>query len=202
MKLVKICGLSRREDIEAVNEARPDLAGFVLFFPKSPRNVDITKAAELIKHLDSGIKSVAVTVSPTAEQLSQIESAGFDFVQIHGSVSPEAADTTDIPIIKAFNVSDMHSCGEWAEDPRVKGFVFDSAAPGSGKGFDYSLLEGIRVPDGKFRLIAGGLTADNVGAALDVTGFEGADTSGGAEIQKGVKDREKILAFVRAVKGM
>lgn len=200
-KIVKICGLRREEDITAVNEARPDLAGFVLFFPKSRRNIGIDRARELLAILSPGIKSVAVTVSPDNAQIRAIESAGFDLIQIHGAVEKNALDGTAINIIKAFNVSDTGDFEEWNNNPRVKGFIFDAHEPGSGRTFDHTLLEGFRSFTGgeRFFLVAGGLNASNAAEAVALTGFDGADTSSGVENPDGTKNRGMIIEFTDAV---
>lgn len=86
--------------------------------------------------LDASIKRVAVVVSPSIEQVRQIEAAGFDYVQIHGEIpetETEAEAAIAIPILKAFNVSDMGSYEKYHNDSRIAGYVFDAIEPGSGK---------------------------------------------------------------------
>lgn len=84
--------------------------------------------------LDASIKRVAVVVSPSIEQIRQIEAAGFDYVQIHGEIpETEAEAAKAIPILKAFNVSDMDSYEKYHNDSRIAGYVFDAIEPGSGK---------------------------------------------------------------------
>ena len=95
MKRVKICGITKEQEIEWLNEYKPDFAGFVLFFPKSRRNIEVEKAAELIRGLSPDIETVAVTVKPTVEQVKAIQQAGFDCVQIHGEVSDEVLQAAD-----------------------------------------------------------------------------------------------------------
>lgn len=199
MKIVKICGIRTAEDVKAVNEAAPDLMGMVLFYPKSRRDLDPETAAHMLTLLDSGIKSVAVTVSPDNEQIKTIEKIGFDMIQIHGEIAEDALDGTAIPVIKAFNVHDMESFPKWATNRRVAGFIFDANEPGSGKAFDHGLLEKIPVTDGRFRLIAGGMNAENVRSAIEITGFDGADTSSGVENADGTKSPEKIRLFTETV---
>ena len=102
---VKICGITRADEIEVLNELNVDYAGMVLFFEKSPRNISITRAAELVKLLKPQIKKVAVTVSPNISQLKEIEVAGFDYIQIHKEMSDEVYQKANIPIIRAINIS-------------------------------------------------------------------------------------------------
>ncbi|MDE5863203.1 MAG: phosphoribosylanthranilate isomerase [Lachnospiraceae bacterium] len=199
MKKVKICGITEIEEAEYLNEARTDYAGFVQFFPQSKRNISPQKASSIIKELDSGILPVAVTVCPTAEQLHIIEQTGFRIVQIHGNISDALLDSISIPIIKAFNVSDLSQYERFQKNDRVIGYIFDAQAPGEGKTFDWSLLKNIPL-DTKPALLAGGLTPENVAAALKATGLWGADTSSGVENDNGIgKSRKKIMEFVKAV---
>lgn len=88
---VKICGLSRPEDIESVNDADADYAGFV-FYKKSKRNVSFRDAGELIRRLKPQIRSVAVCVSPDEEMIKNIREIGFDILQIHGDIPRIALD--------------------------------------------------------------------------------------------------------------
>lgn len=198
MKLVKICGLTTEEEAEWVSEAGADFAGMILFFPKSKRNISIDKAKSIKSHL-TGVKSVAVVVSPDADQLSQIEEAGFDFVQVHGHISDDLINSVSIPVIKAFNVSDLTDYDRCSANPRVYGYVFDALVPGSGKTFDWTVLENLP-RDGKMSLVAGGLTPENVADISRISGIDGADTSSGVENDDGVgKSKEKIFAFVDRV---
>lgn len=199
-KKIKICGITEEEEAAYLNEAEVDFAGFIQFFPKSKRNIPTEKAEAIMKQLNPGICPVAVTVSPTAEQLRRIEAAGFSMVQIHGSIRDEVLDTIAIPVIKAFNVSDLSEFARFQEKPNVAGFIFDAQLPGSGRVFDWSLLADVPKTD-KFTLLAGGLNPENVAQALAAAEVDGVDTSSGVENENGVgKSREKIGKFVRAVR--
>lgn len=141
---VKICGLTSPAEARYLNENHVDFAGMVLFFPKSKRNISIEQAKEIMAALDASIKRVAVVVSPSIEQVRQIEAAGFDYVQIHGEIpETEAEAAKAIPILKAFNVSDMDSYEKYHNDSRIAGYVFDAIEPGSGKTFDWKLVDNI-----------------------------------------------------------
>ena len=131
-------------DIKAVNTYLPDYIGFVLFFPKSNRNISIEQAEHLLEKVDKKIRTVAVVVSPTTEQIRQIEKAGFDYIQIHGTVTEDVYKQCKLPILRAFNVSDLDKLNEYEAKDKIKGYVFDSKTPGSGKTFDWSLLDNIR----------------------------------------------------------
>ena len=200
---VKICGLTSPAEARYLNENHVDFAGMVLFFPKSKRNISIEQAKEIMAALDASIKRVAVVVSPSIEQVRQIEAAGFDYVQIHGEIpetETEAEAAIAIPILKAFNVSDMGSYEKYHNDSRIAGYVFDAIEPGSGKTFDWKLVDNIP-RDEKLLLLAGGLNSDNVRMAIEAVHPDGVDVSSGVENDdKAGKNPDKIHDFVAAVK--
>lgn len=199
---VKICGLTSPAEARYLNENHVDFAGMVLFFPKSKRNISIEQAMEIMVALDASIKRVAVVVSPSIEQVRQIEAAGFDYVQIHGEIpgtETEAEAAIAIPILKAFNVSDMDSYEKYHNDSRIAGYVFDAIEPGSGKTFDWKLVDNIP-RDEKLLLLAGGLNPDNVRMAIEAVHPDGVDVSSGVENDdKAGKNPERIRAFAIAV---
>ena len=200
---VKICGLTSPAEARYLNENHVDFAGMVLFFQKSKRNISIEQAKEIMAALDASIKRVAVVVSPSIEQVRQIEAAGFDYVQIHGEIpetETEAEAAIAIPILKAFNVSDMGSYEKYHNDSRIAGYVFDAIEPGSGKTFDWKLVDNIP-RDEKLLLLAGGLNPDNVRMAIEAVHPDGVDVSSGVENDdKAGKNPDKIHDFVAAVK--
>lgn len=200
---VKICGLTSPAEARYLNENHVDFAGMVLFFPKSKRNISIEQAMEIMASLDASIKRVAVVVSPSIEQVRQIEAAGFDYVQIHGEIpetETEAEAAIAIPILKAFNVSDMGSYEKYHNDSRIAGYVFDAIEPGSGKTFDWKLVDNIP-RDEKLLLLAGGLNPDNVRMAIEAVHPDGVDVSSGVENDNGAgKNPDKIHDFVAAIK--
>lgn len=200
---IKICGLTSPAEARYLNENHVDFAGMVLFFPKSKRNISIEQAMEIMAALDASIKRVAVVVSPSIEQVRQIEAAGFDYVQIHVEIpetETEAEAAIAIPILKAFNVSDMDSYEKYHNDSRIAGYVFDAIEPGSGKTFDWKLVDNIP-RDEKLLLLAGGLNPDNVRMAIEAVHPDGVDVSSGVENDdKAGKNPEKIHDFVAAVK--
>ncbi len=200
MKKVKICGITDEKEVLYVNEAKPDYMGMVLFFPKSKRNIPVEKAKTLMEKLDENITPVAVVVKPGKEEVSAIENAGFGAIQIHGDVDDELLNDITIPVIKAFNVSDLSGFERYQKSDKVIGYIFDAELPGSGKNFDWKVLD--KIPrDNKLALLAGGLTPENVAVALSATDLDGADTSSGVENENGIgKSREKILEFVQKVR--
>ncbi len=199
MTKIKICGMVCSDDIDCVNRNRVDFAGFVMFFPKSKRNVSPEQAVELMSGLSSEIKRVAVVVSPTLEQANAIKRCGFDYMQVHGVLEQQVAEKAEIPILRAFNVSNM---GEYPL-ARAAGYVFDAAQPGSGSTFDWNLLKSIPKSDGKIMLLAGGLNPQNISKALSEVRPHGVDVSSGVEYSDGGKigkDPAKVAEFVRLVR--
>jgi Phosphoribosylanthranilate isomerase len=194
---VKICGLSQRSDIEAVNEAGADYIGFV-FVGKSRRYISPEKAAELKKYLAPQIKAVGVFVNEELEViLSLLERDIIDIVQLHGQeeeafIRKLKANTTK-PIIKAISVEYQKDIQKW-EQTAADYLLFDNGAGGSGEKFDWSMIPSINKP----WFLAGGLHKDNVKEALQ-TGAFGLDVSSGVEIE-GKKDKERIRELVTIVR--
>lgn len=200
---IKICGLTNKDEAKFLNQYSVDFAGFILFFPKSKRNISIEQAKEIMKELNSAIKKVAVVVSPTLEQAMQICESGFDYIQIHGDLSEELLSNITLPILKAFNIKDMEHYSFYQSCPQIYGYVFDAAEPGSGQAFDWNLLS--KIPkDDKLFLLAGGLHPENVCDAITALHPDGVDVSSGVEYGKEIvgKDPDKIKQFVQAVRSI
>ena len=197
---IKICGLTAPKEAQYLNENQIDFAGMVLFFPKSKRCITIERAKEIIARLSDTVKSVAVVVSPSLEQVRQIGDAGFSYIQIHGEIPDGIGKVSQMPILKAFNVSDLEQYEKYHNNPQIAGYVLDAHEAGSGKTFDWSLVE--KLPrDGKLFLLAGGLNPQNVGEALRIVQPDGVDVSSGVENESGCgKDPEKIRAFAQEVR--
>lgn len=197
---IKICGITTITDTEYLNQHQVDFAGMILFFPKSKRNIDIPTAKKLIRHLNQSIKSVAVVVEPTKEQMVLIAEAGFDYIQIHGKLNEDLILHCPLPILKAFNVHDMEQYEQYRSYEQITGYVFDAAEPGSGTTFDWNMLKALP-KDSKLCLLAGGLNADNVARAIAAVSPDGVDISSGVECaDKPCKDPEKLHAFITAVR--
>lgn len=211
---VKICGITRDEETAVLNELNVDYAGMVLFFEKSPRNIPITRAAELVKMFKTQIKKVAVMVSPDISQIKEIELAGFDYIQIHKEMSEEVYEEANIPIIRAINIGSnpteelVQSVKELLTKSKIQGILFDAGASGSGKTFDWEIVSGlldtIKASDKKL-FLAGGLTCDNIKAAIENVSPDAVDVSSGVEydrsdgIFKG-KNPELVKRFVKEVR--
>lgn len=194
---IKICGLTSATEAEYLNRNHVDFAGMVLFFPKSKRNIGLEQAKLIMEALDYQIKTVAVVVAPTIEQVLEIQEAGFDYVQIHSEIPENLFEQIHIPVLKAFNVSDLERFEEYHKQDGIAGYVFDAAGYGSGKTFDWSLIKDIP-RDEKLFLLAGGLNPENVTEAIRYVHPDGVDVSSGVENDNGKgKDGEKIDKFVQ-----
>ncbi len=197
MTKIKLCGLSRIEDIEAANNLKPDFIGFV-FAAKSKRRVSHLKAAELKSKLNPETKAVGVFLDDDLDTVGALMNLGIvDLVQLHGSEDEEYISKlraiTDKPIIKAFiinNEDDVKRAEASSAD-----YILLDGGKGEGRSFNWKLLESIKRP----YFLAGGLNADNAEAAVaDLHPFA-VDVSTGIE-SGGVKDKEKMAAFVTAVR--
>ena len=203
----KICGLTMPIEASYLDSEVVAYTGMVLFFEKSKRNIDIEEAKAIMAAIPENIEKVAVVVSPTNQQIEQIVSAGFDVIQIHGKIEIDSLREIvekNIKVWRAFNVSNMNEFEEWKDLDFVTGFVFDAADPGSGKSFDYTLLDEIEVPADKLFILSGGLNDTNVAeAALNVQPNL-LDVSSGVEYLDGTpgKDPARVKAFIEAVRGI
>ncbi|WP_270466866.1 phosphoribosylanthranilate isomerase [Butyribacter intestini] len=195
--LVKVCGLTDTVEADYLNKNKVDFAGFVLFFPKSKRNISIEKAEQIMAELDENIKKVAVIVSPDESEIQQINGSGFDYVQIHGEIKERLLEQISKPVFKAFNIKDIKNIHKYQNNAKIVGYVFDAAVPGSGKVFDWSILNDIK-RDAKTFILAGGLNDSNVREAVKLVNPDVVDVSSGVEYDSGSgKDPEKIKQFIR-----
>lgn len=198
---IKICGLTTEEEASWLCEEQVEFGGMVLFFEKSKRCITLEKAGRLIRVLKNGnVKSIAVTVSPSFEQIRQIEEAGFDYLQIHGEIEASLVDEVRIPLIRAVQVTEEREKSDYAMD-KACGILYDAAVPGSGETFNWG-IDKIYRPDNKLFFLAGGLHPDNVIHAIGVMKPDVVDVSSGVEVSKETvgKDRNKIRLFVERVR--
>jgi len=202
----KICGLSTPEFVDCAVDAGAAMVGFV-FFPPSPRSISIGEAAALTARVPDGVKKVALTVNAGDELLADIAAnAGVDILQLHGSEQPERVfevrHTYNLPVIKALPVEDqVDLMVARGYDGVVDYFLFDAKPPkdatrpgGNAVAFDWTLLKGFSL--GKPWLLAGGLTPENVAEAVQISGAHMVDVSSGVEDQPGIKNLDKIRAFL------
>ena len=197
MTKIKLCGLSRRCDIEAANELRPDYIGFV-FSPKSKRYVTPEQAMELKRMLSPEIQAVGVFVDEAPETVADLLNNGvIDMAQLHGEEDEneiaQLRRRTDKPIVKAFRIEKGSDILR-AEQCPAEYILLDSGA-GTGTVFDWSLIQNVKRP----YLLAGGLSPDNVGTAVNRLRPYAVDVSSGIETD-GYKDKGKMAAFVAAVR--
>ncbi|HEY2244358.1 MAG: phosphoribosylanthranilate isomerase [Xanthobacteraceae bacterium] len=209
--IVKICGLSTPETLDAALDAGADMVGFV-FFPPSPRHLQFDVARALDQRVRGRAQKVALTVDAEETFLQSIvETLRPDILQLHGSESVAAIQAIrrkfGLPVMKAVPIAvkdDLARIGTYAAV--ADRLLFDARAPrdatrpgGLGNTFDWHLLKDVR-PGVPF-MLSGGLDVDNIGEALRITRASGIDASSGVEHAPGVKDVDKIIAFVRAARG-
>lgn len=216
---IKICGITTIKEADWLNEAGVDYAGFV-FYEKSKRNVSMMDAIMIKKSLYPSVKTVAVTVSPTVEQLRAIEIAGFDMIQVHKDLSLDVLRECKLPIWRAFNIMNLGEAvgaadgrdespeekkeREALEEQWIEAYVLDGIEFGSGRTFDWSQSNTGQLRalfGGKKLVLAGGLTPENVGEGITLFDPDIVDVSSGVEREYGSgKDEEKIKQFVRKVR--
>ncbi len=207
---VKICGLRDATNIEAAADAGAAYIGFV-FFPKSPRNIAIADAARFAADVPIGVAKVALLVDPDDALLDAItEAVPLEMLQLHGQESPERVAEIKrrygLPVMKAVGVAGADDLARLDIYGKVADqLLVDTKAPkdgdrpgGNGLTFDWSLIAGRRWPVPW--MLAGGLTANNVGEAIAVTGARQLDLSSAVESAPGVKDPALIEAFMNAVR--
>lgn len=194
---IKICGLRRIEDIEAVNNFMPDYVGFV--FAESKRKVTQEEVRELVTGLDTKIKKVGVFVNADINEVNRIaEFCSLDIVQLHGDETPEMCRRSIKPVWRALSVTDESIINEIEKYKDVcSAFVLDNGKGGTGTSFDWSLIKNISEKYTVF--VAGGLSPANVNDAIDIIKPFGVDTSSGVETN-GWKDSGKIKEFIENVR--
>ena len=197
MVKVKICGLSRKCDIDFVNVEKPEYIGFV--FADSQRKVTPEQAFELRKHLVQEIIPVGVFVNEAIENiLLLIQKGVIDIVQLHGNEDENyikrLKELTDKPVIKAISVQNFGDVQKW-ESTTADYLLLDNQSGGTGQTFDWRLIGETQKP----YILAGGLDASNVVQAINETAPFAVDVSSGVETD-GFKDPIKIKKFIRMVK--
>ncbi|MCA0400141.1 MAG: phosphoribosylanthranilate isomerase [Proteobacteria bacterium] len=213
--LVKICGLTTPESVACAIEAGADMLG-LNFYPKSPRYVTPGQAAELAAIARRRANVVALVVDPDDTRLEEISAAvAPDSWQLHGRENAARLAAVKrlfaLPVIKALGVSETADLGEAVAFRDIADSILldakppkDAAYPGGhGKVFDWSILSAL--PHDMPFMLSGGLTPENVGAAIRTLrgmglSLTGVDVSSGVESAPGVKDLAKIRAFVAAAR--
>ena len=205
---VKICGLTSAAAIDAAVAAGAAYGGLV-FHPKSPRNVGLEQARALADHMRGRLKVVALIADMDDAGIERlVETVRPDFLQLHGGESARRAayirGKFGVPVIKALPVGEPADLAAAAEyEDAVDMLMFDARPPkraerggGHGQAFDWKILDGKSFT--KPWLLAGGLTPDNVGRAVVLSGARLVDVSSGVESAPGVKDAARIRDFIMA----
>ncbi|MBB5150093.1 MULTISPECIES: phosphoribosylanthranilate isomerase [Ureibacillus] len=198
MTKVKICGLKEKVHVHCAVAAGANFLGFV--FAPSKRQISIRKACELSQIVPKHVKKVGVFVNPTEDEVKEaFEKVPLDFIQYHGNEEPTFIEKLGLPSIKAFSIRELSDV-EKASKYNVDYYLFDAPgtdfAGGSGKAFDWSLLDQLSIPKEKV-ILAGGLNALNVQQAIAAVHPFAVDVSSGVE-QDGKKNCELIQSFIQA----
>lgn len=201
MSKIKVCGLSRRDDIKAVNEARPDFCGFIIEVKKSSRCISREKVKELKKELHPDIIPVGVFVDAPVELVAELLKDGMiEMAQLHGKEDERyierLREITEKPLIKAFSIKTKEDMEE-ALQSSADYILLDQGSGGTGKTFDWSLVPKIERPF----FLAGGLGKENLKQAIETLNPWAVDLSSSLETA-GKKDREKILRAVELVRSV
>lgn len=198
MTQIKICGIKRDEDVDYINELKPDYCGFIVNFPKSHRSLDIDELKSLAQAVDGEIKRVGVFVNNDINSISRLLNEGIIHIaQLHGSEDESYINNlrnlTSKPIIKAFNIKsqdDVLNATRSSAD-----YILLDKGQGSGETFDWSLISSIDRP----WFLAGGLGPDNLEEAIKTIRPYAVDLSSSVETNK-VKDKDKILKVIDIVR--
>jgi phosphoribosylanthranilate isomerase len=206
---IKICGITREQDLAAAIEAGADAIGLV-FYPKSPRFLSLERAVELRRRVPAFVDVVTLFVNEDPSRVDEVLAAVLpDLVQFHGDETVKQCERYGKRYLKAFRVGApgmdtpkglLTACREFES---ASGWLFDSYHPGyggSGKRFDRDLLAAvIAAKDTRPVIISGGINAGNVHEIIAHVQPYAVDVSSGVELEPGIKSPEKIIEFVRAV---
>lgn len=199
---IKICGITSRDDAHVAAEAGASAVG-LMFYDKSSRAVGLEQAAGIVAGLSPWVGRVGVFVNPTEELVWQaIHAAQLTVLQFHGEERPEFCGQFGLMTMKAFRVKDEASLDQLTDYP-TDAWLLDaySAAGhgGTGEKFNWDLAIAAK-SRGRPIVLAGGLTPENIGAAITQVQPFGVDVSSGVEISPGRKDPEKVRKFVAEAK--
>ncbi len=198
---IKICGLTRPQDLEAAIQLGADAVGFV-FYPPSPRYLSLDQARELALRVPPFVTRVGLFVNADPQQIRDtLAEVQVDLLQFHGEEDAGYCAQFGLPYLKAARVRPGVDLLEFARTyATAQGILLDAwveAYGGVGQSFDWSLIpSNLPVP----MILSGGLHVDNVGEAVMKIKPWAVDVSSGVEIAKGIKDADKIAAFVTAVR--
>lgn len=206
---VKICGLTRPEQVRQAADAGADYVGLV-FFPRSPRNLSPEQAAELLAAVPRGVTPVALLVDPNDALADTVAALGVEMLQLHGDESPERVAElrarTGLPVMKVVGIGGPDDLdGIAPHEAAADQLLVDARAPagatrpgGNALAFDWGLIAGRHWS--RPWMLAGGLTPENVATAIRLTGARQVDVSSGVESAPGEKDPDKVSAFIAATR--
>ncbi|MDP2171285.1 MAG: phosphoribosylanthranilate isomerase [Rhodocyclaceae bacterium] len=198
---IKICGITRAIDLDAALGAGVDAVGFV-FYPPSPRALSLELAAALARRVPPFVTRVGLFVNAESSSVREtLAAVPVDLLQFHGEEDAKYCEQFGLPYLKAARVRPQLDLLEFARAyPTAQGLLLDAwveAYGGIGQSFDWSLIpQELPLP----LVLSGGLHAGNVAEAVTKIRPWAVDVSSGVEVAKGIKDAEKIAAFVAAVK--
>jgi len=197
---VKICGLTRVEDVKSAIEAGADAVGFV--FTRSPRRISVETATRLVNYVPKGVLRVGLFLNQDRSEIRKVvSSVPLDVLQFHGSETEQECNAFGLPWLKAVAMENTESARQAERDfPNAMGLLLDSHTAGkrggSGKIFDWTLSRPLSMPV----WLAGGLNADNVARAIRIVRPFAVDVSSGVEVSPGIKDTTRMTAFINAVR--
>lgn len=197
---VKICGITRRQDAEFAVEMGVDALGLV-FYPASPRAVSIAQAQEIVAGLPPFVSIVALFVDADPEQVREcLAAVPIDLLQFHGDETPEYCEQFAKPYMKAIRMKEGVDLSVLSSNySSASALLLDSYQAGipggTGEVFDWSLMTEIDKP----LILAGGIKVENVAMAIEQVQPYAVDVSSGVEQSKGIKDQQKIQAFMQEV---
>ena len=198
---IKICGITRTGDAAAAARLGVDAVGLV-FYPKSPRHVSVEQAREIVAGLPAFVTVTALFLDPGREAVQQVlDKVRVELLQFHGVEPAEFCRSFGRPYIKAVPMGSQADLTEYAQrHAQAAALLLDSHAAGqkggTGVSFDWSAVPKVGGPP---LILAGGLKPDNVATAIRIVQPYGVDVSSGVESAPGIKDPDKMAAFVREV---
>jgi phosphoribosylanthranilate isomerase len=204
---VKICGLTRREDLAACQGA--DLVGVVTGYPRSPRNLSLSEAKGILEAARGRFLRVVVLTAPSASDIAAAFKAGADRVQVHGPLPTGGAAAPAATLIPSLALTKDPARGLPPTWDRLWRGPFplvhldtagEDRAGGTGRAWDWARWAGPLTREPRDFLLAGGLTSENVVRAMDALHPWGVDVSSGVESRPGEKDPARIQAFIRTVR--
>ena len=197
---IKICGLTRVEDVKSAVQAGVDAVGFV--FTKSPRRISAETAVQLVSHVPANVMRIGLFMDQEYAEIKQVvDEVPLDVLQFHGSETEQQCKAFNLPWLKAVAMENADSARQAEKDyPGAMGLLLDShcggGRGGSGKTFDWSLSRPLSKPV----WLAGGLNVENVTRAIGLVKPYAVDVSSGVESSPGIKDASRMIDFIRAVR--